>query len=35
VGEGVDQDHDVLVLDHDFIAGVGEFVRVFLQARQV
>jgi hypothetical protein len=26
---------DALVLDHDFIAGVGEFVRVFLQAKQV
>jgi hypothetical protein len=26
---------DALVLDHDFIAGVGEFVRVFLQANQV
>jgi hypothetical protein len=26
---------DALVLDHDFIAGAGEFVRVFLQAKQV
>ena len=26
---------DALVLDHDFIAGVGEIVRVFLQAKQV
>jgi hypothetical protein len=26
---------DALVLDHDFIAGVGEFVRVFLQGKQV
>lgn len=26
---------DALVLDHDFIAGVGELVRVFLQAKQV
>lgn len=26
---------DALVLDHDFIAGIGEFVRVFLQAKQV
>ena len=26
---------DALVVDHDFIAGVGEFVRVFLQAKQV
>jgi hypothetical protein len=26
---------DVLVLDHTFTAGVGEFVRVFLQAKQV
>jgi hypothetical protein len=26
---------DALVLDHDFIAGTGEFVRVFLQANQV
>jgi hypothetical protein len=26
---------DALVLDHDFIAGAGEFVRVFLQANQV
>jgi len=34
-GEAADPERDVLVLDHDFIAGVGEFVRVFLQARQV
>jgi len=26
---------DALVLDHDFAAGVGEIVRVFLQAKQV
>jgi hypothetical protein len=26
---------DALVLDHDFIAGIGEFVRVFLQGKQV
>ena len=33
--KGADEDRDVLVLDHDFTAGVGEFLRVFLQARQV
>ncbi|MBA3258992.1 MAG: hypothetical protein H0T68_05945 [Gemmatimonadales bacterium] len=26
---------DTVVLDHDFISGTGEFVRVFLQAKQV
>ena len=26
---------DVLVLDHDFATGGGEFVRVFLESRQV
>jgi hypothetical protein len=26
---------DALVLDHDFIAGIGDFVPVFLQAKQV
>lgn len=32
---GASDSTDALVLDHDFTAGSGEFVRVFLQAKQV
>ena len=33
--QGIDTTADVLVLDHDFSTGSDEFVRVFLESRQV